>query len=114
DDALVITTVTVAEYEQVARVYSVADLVRSKSAESGEAWDDYDSLKDLIRVTVHPDTWPVGNDSSVFGMLGTLIILQTEEVHDEIAQLLESETCARSVHEGSDNGYDDLAGVANG
>ena len=59
----------------------------------GKEWNDYASLIDLITSTVVPTRWDsVGGPGSIapanFGTAKTLVILQTDDVHREIAALL--------------------------
>ena len=58
----------------------------------GGAQADFDSLIELITTTVKPDTWDdVGGPGSIaeFETNLSLVISQTQEVHEEIADLLE-------------------------
>ena len=53
---------------------------------------DFDSLIELVTTTIAPDTWDeVGGPGSVSGFEGnlSLVISQTQEVHEQIADLLE-------------------------
>lgn len=53
---------------------------------------DFDSLVDLITTTVHPTTWAeVGGPSSIERFEGnlSLVISTTQEVHEDIAELLD-------------------------
>lgn len=59
---------------------------------SGGVQPDFDSLIDLITATVDPTTWDeVGGPGTVMGFETnlSLVISQTQEVHDEIVDLLE-------------------------
>jgi len=59
---------------------------------TGGVQPDFDSLIDLLTTTVAPTTWDeVGGPGSVVGMETnlSLVISQTQEVHDEIVDLLE-------------------------
>ncbi|MGD9721940.1 MAG: DUF4974 domain-containing protein [Pirellulales bacterium] len=88
DGKLQITTTDVASQELITRIYRVEDLVRVKDA-AGNERDDFDALMNLIANTAKPDTWEnVGGPGSMSGFQGTLVVSQTENVHDEIAQLL--------------------------
>lgn len=87
------------------RVYEVADLVvpipgQVAASTSPDAADqqpaereaDYDSLIELITSTVAPETWyEVGGPASIapFETNLALVISQTEQIHEEIADLLE-------------------------
>jgi general secretion pathway protein D len=58
----------------------------------GASMADFDSLMELITTTVSPDTWDdVGGPGSIapFATNLSLVISQTQEVHEEIADLLE-------------------------
>jgi general secretion pathway protein D len=58
----------------------------------GGAQADFDTLIDLITATIAPDTWDdVGGDGSIQGFPTnlSLVVSQTQEVHEQIADLLE-------------------------
>jgi len=58
----------------------------------GGVQPDFDSLIDLITTTVHPTTWAeVGGPSSIEKFEGnlSLVISTTQEVHEDIAELLD-------------------------
>ena len=58
----------------------------------GGAQADFDSLIDLITATIAPDTWDdVGGDGSIQGFPTnlSLVVSQTQEVHEQIADLLD-------------------------
>lgn len=82
--------------------YDVADLVvpmidvrqiPPDSAEHGVlSSEDFDSLIELITTTIAPDTWEdVGGPGTIapFAKNRSLVIRQSEEVHEEIIELLE-------------------------
>lgn len=95
DEVILVTTPEEAESELLTQVYPVRDLVKPiqtdlLGAELG-AYDDYPSLIDMLTRTVRPTTWEdVGGPGAIesyppcFG----LVISQTEEVHEEIENLL--------------------------
>lgn len=92
DEVLLITTPEEAEMQLATKLYPVTDLVKFKDS-SGEAWADYDSLISLLTATVQPECWgDVGGPGAIGPMSlpgkEVLAIRQTEEVHDEIANLL--------------------------
>ncbi len=65
-----------------------------------EASVDFDSLIELITATVAPDTWEdLGGWGSIkpFPANLSLVVSQTQEVHDQIADLLEQLRRARNV-----------------
>jgi general secretion pathway protein D len=58
----------------------------------GGAQPDFDSLIDLITSTVHPSTWDsVGGPGTITRFEGNLsiVVSQTQDVHEEVADLLE-------------------------
>ena len=58
----------------------------------GAAAADFDSLIELITTTIKPDTWEeVGGSGAIQEFEGTLslVVTQTQDVHEEIADLLE-------------------------
>ena len=84
------------------QTYNVADMVvpmidehqiPPDSAEHGTlSSEDFDSLIELITVTIAPDTWEdVGGPGTIapFAKNRSLVIRQSEEVHEEIIELLE-------------------------
>lgn len=92
NEVLVITSKTEAENMLVAKVYPVFDLVVC-SGEEGHARSplNYAALMSLIQSIVAPDTWDdVGGPGTQkeFAIAGALVISQTTEVHDELAQQL--------------------------
>ena len=61
--------------------------------QGGAAFADFESLKQLIQTTVNPDTWEaVGGPSNMFEYPQnlSLVVSTTSDVHDQIADLLES------------------------
>jgi hypothetical protein len=92
DEVLLITTPEIASEEFVTKLYPVGDLTACRD-EHDAPWDDYDALIDVITSTIKPTTWDtVGAPGSVqgntFGTAKGLIVSQTAEVHEEIANLL--------------------------
>ena len=92
NEVLLITTPDVASEELVTKLYPVGDLVGCRD-EHDAPWDDYDALIDVITSTTKPTTWDtVGAPGSVqgntFGTAKILVVTQTREVHEEIADLL--------------------------
>ena len=62
-------------------------------AGGGSSFADFDSLIDLIQTTVSPDTWDaLGGPSTMreYSQNLSLVISTTSDVHDQIADLLES------------------------
>ena len=91
DEVLLITTKEVAEAELVTRTYPVGDL-------SDEG--DYDSLVEAITSTAKPQTWnKVGGPAqiAVVESCASLVISQTQDMHDEVLQLLRSLRAARKA-----------------
>ncbi|HJT35441.1 MAG TPA: hypothetical protein VJ783_25670, partial [Pirellulales bacterium] len=92
DEVLVITSKTEAENMMVVKVYPVFDLVVRSGEGGGERSAlDYRKLIQLIQSTVAPDSWQdVGGPGAMesFANFGALVVSQTTEVHEEIAQHL--------------------------
>ena len=65
----------------------------ARGAGGGGSFADFDSLIDLIQTTVSPDTWDaLGGPSTMreYAQNLSLVISTTSDVHDQIADLLES------------------------
>ena len=99
NEVLLITTPEEAENQLETKVYPVADLVLPAGAstempeppEGGAAYADFDSLIQLLTCTVNPDTWDdVGGPGSIapFENGLSVVVSQTQEVHEEIEDLL--------------------------
>jgi len=99
NDALVITTWTAAETVTPTRIYQVHDLVVAPN--KPEAWPEFDQLTDLITSILAPDTWrdSGGTQGEIKPFEGAgvmaLVVTHTEEIHDQIEQLLESLRAAK-------------------
>lgn len=92
DEVLLITTPDEAANKLITEVYPVADLVLPAGA-SGAEEADFDSLIELITSCVQPTTWDeVGGPGSIapFENNMSLVLSQTEEVHEEITDLLQT------------------------
>lgn len=105
NEVLLITSKTEAENMLVTRVYPVFDLVVRSGDDGRERSQlDYRPLAQLIKTTIAPDTWDdvggPGTDMS-FANAGALVISQTTEVHEEIAEHLRSLRAAAA--QGKDN-----------
>ncbi len=92
DEVLLITTLEEAESRLTTKVLDVSDLVVCRDKDD-DLWDDYDTLIDVITISIKPTTWDqVGGPGAITGAsLGTakvLIVSQTQEVHEDIAPLL--------------------------
>ena len=89
DEVLLITTPEQAECRLDVRLYPVSDLIRRL----GGRRPDFDSLVDTITSIAYPDTWDeVGGPGSIapitVGRAHVLVIAQTADVHQRVAQLL--------------------------
>jgi serine/threonine protein kinase/multidrug efflux pump subunit AcrA (membrane-fusion protein) len=99
DDVLLITTTDEAGNKPTTMVYPVGDLVLPQGASSAED-ADFDSLINMITSTVQPTTWKkAGGPGTISASKSsrTLVLSQTEEVHEDVAKLLET---LRSVKAG--------------
>ncbi|MGD0897158.1 MAG: DUF4974 domain-containing protein [Thermoguttaceae bacterium] len=94
---LLITSPTRAESEEflTTKVYPVADLIYPvEGGEKTQANADYDSLIQTLTSTVQPKSWDQnGGQGSIapgsFNGADVLVFSQTQEVHEEVARLLE-------------------------
>jgi hypothetical protein len=92
DDVLLITTPDVCEEQLVTRVYPVGDLVTCRD-EHDAPWEDYEALIDVIvsatgRNIGGTDHLPGNIKGQTLGTAKVLVVSQTEETHEEIADLL--------------------------
>lgn len=86
------------------KVYDVADLVVCRDSK-GRLWDDYDTLVEMITYTVSPNGWDSrgGHGTVVGASLGTakvLVVAQTDEVHEELGDLLAKVRALAAQHKG--------------
>lgn len=93
DEVLLITTPEEAETRLATVAYPVSDLVRFRD-KSGEEWSDFDSLIETITSTVTMESWEdVGGPGSIapmqYGNSDVIIVTQSQEVHEEVAAMLE-------------------------
>jgi hypothetical protein len=86
DEVLQITTKDKAGTELVTEVYDVRDLVSPEGTDDR----DFDSLIGLLTAIVSPPSWSDkgGLGSCQPGPLGTLVVLQSQEIQAEISDLL--------------------------
>jgi len=97
DGALVITTPEEAEGRLTTEVFQVLDLIRPYSDTPPDEYD-YDTLIQLITSVIQPTTWAdVGGPGAIDGYRGTLVVSQTQDVLDEIPQLLDTLRKARQI-----------------
>jgi hypothetical protein len=87
-ELLVITTPEEAEQHERAEVYPVLDLVQKAVEEEGESDLDYDTLIDLIMTQVAPDSWEGSGPGPISVAAGTIVVPQTDDVHEQIVGLL--------------------------
>lgn len=92
DEVLLITTPEKSETELTDVSYPVGDLVGREYGDDGETVKlDFDSLIGAITATVRAESWDeVGGPGTIegFAQRGLLVVGQTQEVHEEIADLL--------------------------
>jgi hypothetical protein len=92
NNVLLITTKEEAGTLLETKIYDVGDLVTCVD-QKGQLWEDYETLSDVITSTVDPVSWEdVGGPGSVagatFASAKVLVISQTREGHEEVADLL--------------------------
>ncbi|HEY1785220.1 MAG TPA: DUF4974 domain-containing protein [Pirellulales bacterium] len=89
DEVLLITTPDKASNELVLKIYPVGDLATPRDGALGG--EDFKPLVDAIKSTLAPTTWDeVGGPCHIAAIARTrsLIVSQTDEVHEQIAHLL--------------------------
>ncbi|HUT90065.1 MAG TPA: hypothetical protein VMY37_11245 [Thermoguttaceae bacterium] len=87
---LLITTPEEAETRLIVGVYPAGDLVVCRD-EHGKLWDDFDSLVEVIVSTVDQSVWDESGPmvaSGTFGAPKVLVVADTRENHEKIAELL--------------------------
>lgn len=94
DEVLQITTPDYAGQNEQVVAYNVHDLVTPCGPRGGL---DYDSLIELITVTVTPGSWEGSGPGPIHAFGGMLVLAQTDEVHDEVASLLAALRAARDI-----------------
>lgn len=93
DDVLWITTrEAVKKHGLMARVYPVGDVI-VRHDDSGKTSYDFDLLTETIRKCIHPTSWTEGGESGAvcsvsFANVKALVIWQTPDVHEEVAELM--------------------------
>jgi hypothetical protein len=91
-ELLLLTSRDEADVNLTVVIYNVSDMPAFRRA-SGKTVPNYDQLVDLLAATVKPTTWEeVGGSGSIMpydaGNVQVLVVSQTEEVHEEILELL--------------------------
>ena len=100
DESLVITTPDVANSQLVARVYPVGDLLAGPHRRGPAAGTLTAPIIDNITSTIAPTTWDeVGGPSSIqeFSASQSLVISQTDAMHEQIVELLTALRQARDA-----------------
>jgi hypothetical protein len=99
DGIVLVTTPEEANARLRTRVYPVSDLLYGL-VPHGNPTADHDSLIDLITSGVAPTTWDdVGGPGACTGYGETIVVSQTDEVHDEVERLLAALRLSRSLHQ---------------
>jgi hypothetical protein len=110
DEVLFITTPEQAEESLLIGLYPVRDLVEigdDSSIEPLGARCDFDSLSNVIQSIVYPDTWDaVGGPGDIATLLPvpTLVISQTQDVHEQISELLVQLRAAKKLEAARSDG----------
>ena len=96
-DVLLVTTADVAKSTDVLGIYPVSDLVGPDDSDVKGGADD-DSLIEAISSTVAPSSWGSGTGPGPIEPVGdreALVFPQTQEVHRQVAKLLEALRAAK-------------------
>ncbi|MEX0820216.1 MAG: hypothetical protein WD070_11515, partial [Pirellulaceae bacterium] len=107
DEVILITTPEVCECKMDIGLYPVRDLVQEGEVliaePSGATNCDFDSLIATIESTIAPESWEsVGGPGAISALLPvpTLVLSQTQAVHEEIAELLVNLRAAKKLESG--------------
>lgn len=97
EGVLIITTPEDAEQDLATAVFDVADLL-SIDEKTPIHDADYDTLNELVTTAVAPTTWSEQTGPGLdFGFRGMLVFQQTEEVIDQVSQLLSAIREAKQI-----------------
>ncbi len=99
NESLVITSKEGASNTSEVRIYPVGDLLDAID-ENGVRSLAWDSMIELIKSSITPESWDdVGGHGTIHGndKSGSLVVSQTLETHEKIAQLLEGLRKARKM-----------------
>jgi hypothetical protein len=98
NEVLFVTTKDVANDATVLRVYPVSEFDDREGGTRRPTGDGIDSLRDVLQNVASPDSWTAtGGPGSIeyFPNARSLVVTQTEKVHEEIERLLASLRLAR-------------------
>ena len=91
DEAIVITTLEVAEQRLVTKIYPIAGILDRTDAAGRDRAADFDALIELITRTICPETWEdVGGTGTIaaFPQRTCLVVSQLAEVHEALDRCL--------------------------
>lgn len=100
DGVLLITTPEEAEWCMETEMYDVLDLIKLHDRAAPDEYD-YDSIISLVTATVEPTTWDtVGGAGSIEAFRGGVVITQTQDVLDQVSDMLAMLRKAKEIAEG--------------
>ena len=82
----------------VVKTYDVKDLIEQGNAPENPS-EKFDTLTKLIQTTVAPSSWQSDGNISRFESNSSLVVTQTGEVHNQIADLLAQLRELRKLHD---------------
>ncbi len=98
DNVLIITSDTKAKEFVVTRIYDAHDLTTRPARKFTENQSNLDELIDLITSNVAPTTWSdAGGTGSIIPFGTQLIVSQTAEIHDQVANIFSGLRQSRDV-----------------
>jgi hypothetical protein len=102
DDWIIVTTPEDLDAHLQTQIYDVRSLVFPAGKLTSDHTDD-DTLNVLITRHIKPDSWnDVGGPGTIDGVRGVLVVSQTDEVHRELAALLDALRRIRSSAPGGE------------
>ena len=88
-NTLLITSAEAAKNYLTVRVYNVRDFAQPLSHLPNRPAGEYDEIIDVVTSTIAPISWEgAGGAGSADSLAGTLVVSQTEEVHERLTNLL--------------------------
>ncbi len=113
ENSLTITAETPTEKSLVVKTYDVKDLAENTSSDGKPVAKPFDWLVDAITATVGPTTWEDAGGNATIAVVGDkLVVKQTPEEQDVLADFLMLVRIARDHPEKIRNGYPRIAGAS--
>ncbi len=89
DNVLLITTDAKVKEHRIARLYNAQEFSRPVNEFSANTGSDLDEIIEVVKAHVAPDSWDASEPpGTIFSFGQSLVVAQTAEVHERIAELL--------------------------